>query len=127
MVKINLNIPFLIASMAMALTFLVHVFAGGPELYSPLRASNLATIQWSTFSVVWHFVSLQLFLLAIALLYLARNRNAALYYYVLVTTIGFAVLFIGYGLADLGSIWPMPQWIAFVFTSVAMVWARRLK
>lgn len=120
MEKFDLNTPVLIASLTMAVTFLVHVFVGGPELYVPLRASNLSTIEWSTLSVVWHFVSMQLFLLSAVLFYLARSRNPALFIFTLVTSFGFAVLFIGHGLVDLGSVWPMPQWIAFVVVFVLM-------
>lgn len=109
----------------MAVTFLVHVFIGGPELYVPLRASSLTSIEWSTFSVVWHFASMQLFLLAVVLFYLARYRNSALFAVTLATVIGFAGLFIGYGLVDLGSVLPMPQWTAFVIVATLMIWGER--
>jgi len=109
----------------MALTSLVHIFVGGPELYTPLRASNLSVVEWSTFSVVWHFVSFQLLLLAGALIYLARYRNAGLFNFVLATTVGFAVLFIGYGIIDLHSVFVMPQWIAFSVIAGLMLWGTR--
>jgi len=125
MEKNKLNIPVLFASLVMALTFLVHVFIGGPELYNPLRASNLSTLEWSTLSVVWHFTSMQLLLLAAALLYLARYRNSGLFSFVLATAIGFAGLFIGYGIVDLQSIALMPQWTAFSVVAGLMVWGLR--
>jgi hypothetical protein len=125
MVKNSLNIPILFAALTMAVTFLVHVFIGGPELYVPLRASSLTSIEWSTFSVVWHFASMQLFLLAVVLFYLARYRNSALFAVTLATVIGFAGLFIGYGLVDLGSVLPMPQWTAFVIVATLMIWGER--
>jgi len=53
-----INKPVLAASIVMAVTFLVHVFAGGPELYGPIRESSLSMIEKSTWSVVWHFTSL---------------------------------------------------------------------
>lgn len=110
----KLNIRALhLASLLMAVTFLVHLFLGGPELYSPLRASDAAAELKSVFSVIWHFVSLQLFLMTAALWWLARRPNNALYRFILLTVSGFAILFMAYGLSDLGSIWPMPQWIAF--------------
>lgn len=120
------NSPVLFAGLMTALTFLVHVFVGGPELYAPLRASALSIVSLSTWSVVWHFVSVQLLLLAAALFYLTRNRNAGLFNFVLATTIGFALLFIGYGIIDLRSVLLMPQWIAFVVVAGLMLWGRRL-
>lgn len=122
---LKLNTPVLFAGLTMALTFLVHVFVGGPELYTPLRASNLSMVEWSTLSVVWHFVSMQLLLLAVVLLYLARYRNDGLFSFVLATTIGFALLFIGYGIIDLHSVFLMPQWIAFVVVAGLMLWGVR--
>lgn len=122
---LKLNTPVLFAGLAMALTFLVHVFVGGPELYTPLRASNLSMVEWSTLSVVWHFVSMQLLLLAVVLLYLARYHNVGLFSFVLATTIGFALLFIGYGIIDLHSVLLMPQWIAFVVVAGLMLWGVR--
>lgn len=119
------SIPVFTAGLLMAVTFLVHVFVGGPELYDPLRMSNLSKLEQSSFSVVWHFTSLQLFLLTAALFHLATSQNKALFSFVLVTMIGFAVLFLGYGLVDLGSVWPMPQWIAFAMTSALMIWGIR--
>jgi hypothetical protein len=125
MVKNSINTPALAAALTMAVTFLVHVFVGGPELYGPLRESSLTVLEKSTFSVVWHFTSLQLLLLAAVLFYLSKFRNNALFAYALATSVGFAILFIGYGLFDLGSVWPMPQWIAFVLTSALMIWGAR--
>lgn len=110
--KFNIHALHL-ASILMAVTFLAHVFLGGPELYSPLRASDAPGYLKSVFSVIWHFVSLQLFLMTAALWWLARHQNNALYWFILLTVSGFAILFMAYGFIDLGSIWPMPQWIAF--------------
>jgi len=114
----------------MAVTFLVHVFAGGPELYGPIRESSLSMIEKSTWSVVWHFTSLQLLLVSIVLFYLSRDPNNALFTFVFATAVGFAALFMGYGMIDLGSVWPMPQWriVLLVFVTahlgnhVALFW-----
>ena len=124
--KLNIR-AFQLASLLMAVTFLAHLFLGGPELYSPLRVSDAAEELKSVFSVVWHFVSLQLFLMTAALWWLARHRNNALYWFVLLAVSGFAILFIAYGFIDLGSIWPMPQWIAFGAVAALMLfgWHRR--
>ena len=112
-----------LAAAVMFLTLGVHVFAGGEELYVPLRASDEPDIIISVFSVVWHFVSLQLGLMAVVLCFLAFRPNGPLFCYVIVSTFGFAALFIFYGLADLGSLWPMPQWIAFLIVGLLMLGA----
>lgn len=119
-----INKPVLAASIVMAVTFLVHVFAGGPELYGPIRESSLSMIEKSTWSVVWHFTSLQLLLVSIVLFYLSRDPNNALFTFVFATAVGFAALFMGYGMIDLGSVWPMPQWIAFAVVAGLMLWGR---
>lgn len=121
MEKKNLNTFVLAAALLMALTFLAHLFAGSPELYVPLRASELSDIEKSSFSVVWHFVSVHLFLSTIALFYLAWNRNSALFTFTLANALGFGLLFISYGLFDLHSLWVMPQWIAFILVSGFML------
>lgn len=125
MEKPVLNRPTLAASVTMALTFLVHVFVGGPELYTPLRASGLPAIGTSTFSVIWHFTSVHLLLLATALGYLARHKNAALWLFVFASMTSFGVLFIGYGIADFRSLWVLPQWNAFIVAAACMVRAAR--
>lgn len=125
MEKKSVNIPVLLACLTMAVTFFVHVFVGGPELYVPLRASDLDAVEWSTLSVVWHFTSVQLFVLAGVLLYLSCTQNTAMFCATLATVLGFAALFIGYGIADLNSVWPMPQWIAFIAVSALMIWGAK--
>ena len=108
------------AAVLMAITCLVHVFAGGPELYGPLRASDYPAMPKSVLSVIWHFVSLQLAFMTVALWVLTRRPNRALFVYVFATTVGCALLFIGYGLTDLGSLLPMPQWTAFLAVALLM-------
>ena len=109
----------------MALTCWVHVFVGGPELYVPLRASNLSGVESASFSVIWHFVSMQLLFLAVALFYLARYRNGALFNFVLVTLVGFGLLFLGYGISDLQNVLLMPQWIICAVVAGLMLWGAR--
>ena len=101
------------ASILMAMTFLAHVLLGGPELYEPLCDSDVPDELKSVFSVLWHFVSLQLLLMSIAIWWLAKHENGPLFHFVFITALGFAILFIVYGLIDLGGLWIMPQWIAF--------------
>lgn len=110
----------MVAAFVMAVTFAVHLFVGGPELYTPLRSSDLSPLEKSSFSVIWHFVSVHLCMSAVALFYLARHRNPAFFAFTLASVSSFALLFFGYGLVDLGSVWLMPQWIAFVVVGTLM-------
>ncbi len=98
----------------MALTSVVHIFAGGPENYAPLRVSALDPIALSTLSVVWHMVTLQLLVVTGGLAYLVRHENRALWVVVFAMLVGSGLLFIGYGLVDFGGFLTLPQWIAFL-------------
>lgn len=115
------------AGCLMALTVLVHVFAGGPENYAPLRASDdaLPEIARSVLSVVWHAITVILIGFAVTLFILVRRENAGLFWLVLSIQLGFAFLFLVYGIADFGSLWPMPQWIIFSGIPVLMLMGRR--
>jgi len=122
MEKQSPNSWLLAAAALMALTTVVHLFAGGPENYTPLRASTLDPLVISTLSVVWHAISLLLAMQAVALYYLAKRRNPAFAWALLAYNLGFALLFVAYGLADFGTLWRLPQWIAFLATAV-LTWA----
>lgn len=107
--------PWLLASSGlMALTAGVHAFAGGPEFYAPLRAGTLDPVVTAGFSVIWHVITVLLVALAIGLVVLTRARNPALFWMIAGLQLGFSILFIGYGLADLGTLWLMPQWVIFL-------------
>lgn len=104
----------------MAVTALAHIFAGGAELYGPLRHSDYPALDKAVFSVLWHFVSALLLLMTLALAYLARHRNMGVFLFILLTVLAFGAVFIGYSLADLGSIWALPQWTAFAGVAALM-------
>lgn len=109
----------------MALTTLVHAFVGGPEVYAPVRISALDPLTRSVTSVVWHVVTAQLALLAVGLYWVSAHRNPALEAMIGAMQLSFVVLFIGYGLGDLGSLWMMPQWTIFLAGLGLMVLAGR--
>lgn len=111
----------------MALTTLVHVFAGGPEIYVPVRQSALPGDIVATLSVVWHAISLLLAGLALALAWLWRHENPALAWFMAVLQMGFAALFLGYGIADLGTVLQMPQWTIFLASAAFVVFGLRRK
>ncbi|MFY0594823.1 MAG: hypothetical protein JXQ85_00195 [Cognatishimia sp.] len=104
----------LAAAVLMALTFGVHVFAGGPEVHVAIQASELSEYLRAISAVLWHAVSVILAVFALAYLWLARNDNKALSIVLGATQLGFATLFLWYGTTLLGTIWPMPQWIVFL-------------
>lgn len=113
--------PWLLAASAlMFLTFLIHFIAGGIDIYIPLRESELALEPKSTLSVVWHTISAFLLLFGGALLWMSRNNNPPLACFVGLCQLCFALIFMGYGLYDAGSLMTMPQWTIFALCALLM-------
>ncbi len=113
--------PWLLAAAAlMFLTSLIHVFAGGVDIYTPLRNSDLALEPKATLSVVWHAISLFLFLFAGSLLWLSKEYSPPLACLIGLCQLGFALLFIGYGYFDTGSLTILPQWLIFIAGALLM-------
>lgn len=107
--------PFMLAAaLLMAMTASVHVFVGGPEVMAPLRQTGIDPVAAAVLQVVWHMVTLMLVAAAGALAYLVRRRNPALSVLLIVINLGTALLFLAYGAALLGTVWPMPQWVIFL-------------
>mgnify|MGYP000046819713 FL=1 len=104
----------LAAAALMALTFCVHVFAGGPEIHVAIQGSELSEYLRAISAVLWHAVTVILAVFALAYLWLARHENRALALVMVATQLGFAALFLWYGATLLGTIWPMPQWVIFL-------------
>ncbi len=106
----------LAASILSVLTFLIHVFVGGPEIHVPVLESAFSPMVKAVLSVVWHATSAMLAINAVALFLAARSTVHRLGLVLLVSAqnLAFAVLFIYYGLAHLGTLLPMPQWIIFI-------------
>lgn len=109
-----MNTSMTAAAGLMATTCLVHVFAGGPEIHHPIQDSDLPVELRAISAVIWHAVTLILAAFSAVLFWLAIRDNAALAYLTIVVQLGFAGLFLFYGLTMLGSPWSMPQWIAFL-------------
>lgn len=108
------------AALLMMVTFFVHVFVGGPDHYAPLRQSDYTALDKSVFSVIWHFISALLLMMALTLCYLSRHRNRPLFLFILLTVLAFGTSFLIYGLIDFGSVWLMPQWVAFLGVATLM-------
>jgi len=109
-----MNKSLTIAAILMALTCAIHVFAGGPE-YHVIYQNVLPTPYLASMAaVLWHGITINLLVLAAALLWLAKHPNKALAVTLCVMQLGWAVLFLFYGFTMLGGPWPMPQWLIFL-------------
>ena len=103
-----------LAAALMALTFFIHVFGGGPEVHDPIQAALTDPILAAFAAVLWHMVTVVVAVLACGLWVLAGRHDPALEAILSSIQLGFAALFIAYGLTRLGSILPMSQWIIFL-------------
>ena len=122
MKKLSARNPWLlVAAIVMFLTALIHIFAGGMDIYDPLRNSGLALKPKATLSVVWHMVSLVLALFAGALFWLSKDYNRPLACFIGLSQLCFALLFIGYAIFDAGDFVTLPQWVVFAL-GVVMMW-----
>jgi hypothetical protein len=118
----QMNIPVLVAAGLMSVTVFVHVLMGGPEIMTPLRAAGLPPLVRAVMDVVWHGVTVVLICSAAALFWLTWNQNMALTMTVSAISIGFAALFIWYGITQLNTLWQMPQWIVFLGVPALTIW-----
>jgi len=103
-----------LAAVLMGATFLIHVFAGGPEVHAPMLAALSEPDLGAFASILWHAVTVVLAVLAVGLWGLAERRDPLLEAVLSGIQLGFAGLFLFYGLARLGTVWPMPQWVIFL-------------
>ena len=117
-----MNIPILVATGLMALTWIAHVFGGGPEINAPLQASDLPDYLRAMSGVLWHMATTCLTVFFFALAWLVRHPNAALTWVLSLVQLGWAGLFIYYGASQLGSLWPMPQWSVFLLIPALTLW-----
>ncbi|MEM7318969.1 MAG: hypothetical protein AAF408_08095 [Pseudomonadota bacterium] len=109
----------------MTATVGIHILGGGPEIHDVIRASAMPDVVRAVGSVIWHAITWILIVLAIAIAWLSRNSNPALEATVIVIQLGFAALFLFYGVTQLGNVWEMPQWVIFLGIPVLMLAARR--
>lgn len=117
-----MNYPILLAAVLMALTVFIHVFMGGAVVMKPLRQTPMPRLIHAVMDVVWHGVTVTLICLALGLFWLAWNENPALLWMICAIQIGFAALFIWYGLTQLRSLKPMPQWVIFLGIPALTLW-----
>ena len=120
-----MNKLMIAAVVLMFVTFLAHVFGGGPEIHAPIQASELSPYLRAISAVIWHAITVVLLVFSVALAGLVKHPNRALERIMIAIQLGFAALFLFYGVRLLGNIIDMPQWIAFLLIPGLMMLARR--
>jgi hypothetical protein len=115
----EMNAWLLASGIAALLLDLIHVFPGGREIHRPMVASTLAIHERAVWSIVWHGVTVVLALGGIALIAAAVTPEQAMALAALPIAIflGFAGLFLFYGLTRLGTVRTLPQWVPFLIIS----------
>lgn len=103
-----------LAAGLMGVTVLIHVYMGGPEYHDQYQTIITDPGYRAMAAVLWHAVTVVLVVLTGGLLWLARGSNPPLELALAGIQVGFALLFIWYGLSRLGTLWPMPQWLIFL-------------
>ncbi|RAI53787.1 hypothetical protein [Aquicoccus porphyridii] len=103
-----------LAATLMGATVLIHVFAGGVDVHAPMQAvlpdPGLAAFA----AVLWHAVTAVLVVLTYGLWVLAKRRDLAFEIVLSGVQVGFAAVFLFYGLTRLGTVSDMPQWVIFL-------------
>ena len=103
-----------LAAALMGTTVLIHVFGGGAEVHAPLQAALADPAMAAFAAVLWHAVTVVLIALTYGLWVLASRRDLAFEAVLSGVQIGFAAIFLFYGLARLGNVGDMPQWVIFL-------------
>lgn len=117
--------PWLLAAGCAALVLdLVHIFPGGREIHRPMVASHWPEPAKAVWSVVWHAATAMMALGGVALIAagLLPVHALALAALPVALFLSAAVLFLAYGMKRLGTIWVLPQWVAFLgISALALV------
>lgn len=112
--------PWLLAAGVAALVLdLVHIFPGGREIHRPMVASHWPEPAKAVWSVVWHAATAVMALGGVALIAagLIPEQALALAALPVALFLSTALLFLAYGLKRLGTVWLLPQWVAFLGVS----------
>ncbi|RDL52560.1 hypothetical protein BLJAPNOD_03720 [Ensifer sp. M14] len=114
-----MNLWLLSAAALSLLTTGIHVLAGGPDVHDPLLAIDMPPVLKVYVSLLWHATSAVLAVNSAALLWasISRRHRQALAGAVVAQYLAYAGLFIGYGLAYVGTLWQTPQWVVFLLIS----------
>lgn len=111
------NIWLLAAAVLSLVTTGVHVLMGGPEIITPVLATEtLSQPVRSVSYVAWHGVTVVLAMtsMMLALAAFKKEWSGRLLWLPLAQYGLFAVLFIAITVKDFGNLFALPQWTAFV-------------
>lgn len=94
----------------------IHIFGGGADVHAPILASELDPLMKGYSSVLWHGVTASLALCSGILLLAAKREGERelLTWIVIIQFAAFAAIFAYYGISRFGTLFLMPQWIAFL-------------
>ena len=104
------------AGILSAILTAIHIFGGGADVHAPILASELDPLMKGYSSVLWHGITASLALCsAILLLAAKRERERELLTWIVILQFAaFAAIFAFYGITRFGTLFLMPQWIAFL-------------
>lgn len=114
-----MKLPMMLAAGLTALTAIAHVFGGTPEFMDPILESNAPDFNKTGMTIIWHWVTAVLCINAVVLVIAGRdNQNMRTPIWIIILQfLSFGVIFAGFGLAAFGTLFVMPQWIAFFLIS----------
>jgi hypothetical protein len=119
-----MNLWLLAAGMAALVLDLIHVIPGGREIHRPMVASHWPEPAKAVWSVVWHAATAVMALGGLALIAagLLPDHALALAALPVALFLSTAALFLAYGMKRLGTVWVLPQWVAFLgISTLALV------
>lgn len=124
-----MNKWYALATALMALTIVAHLFGGGDEILRPILESDLSLYLKSMSAVIWHMASFTMItslgVLAFALFGCGACTSAL--WLIVAQSVAFTVVFLTYGITQLGNITDMPQWIAFGLLTLLILMGLRAK
>ncbi|MDP3196813.1 hypothetical protein [Tabrizicola sp.] len=118
-----MNVWLLAAGVAALVLDLVHIFPGGREIHRPMVAAHWPEPAKAVWSVVWHAATAFMALGGLALIAAGLFPDQALAIAALPVALflSTAILFLFYGIKRLGTVWILPQWVAFLGISALAV------
>lgn len=115
------NFWFIGAAFIMVACAGIHALVGGPEINAPLQASALPAEIRAVLAVCWHALTGLFLIFGAALGWAAFHNARPVALLILATSVLFAGLFVGIGIAAFGSVTVLPQWVIFAATIAALV------
>ena len=110
-----MNIAIAVAAALSTLTLFAHIFGGYPEIMPSVLTSALSPYTKAIMLVIWQAITIILIINSLGLAYgaIKPEQRQVLIVVISAQYLLWGALFVYYGLTMLGSLWPMPQWIAF--------------